>query len=171
MFFEMIAVIVAGFAGAGIALILTKLSRGRLPRWLLPVAAGAAMLGTAIFNEYDWYPRTEAGLPEGVEVAVTAEESAIWRPWTLVVPFTSRFIAVDTRSLQDLPGEAPLRVVDLFAFARWQPTQALKVAVDCAGGLRADLGPDVALTDEGLSGTVFRPMGAEDPVIAATCAL
>ncbi|MGI3165004.1 hypothetical protein [Pseudooceanicola sp. 200-1SW] len=175
MFFEMIAVIVAGFAGAGLALILAKASGGRLPRWLIPVAAGAAMIAMAIFNEYDWYPRTVAGLPEGVEVVVTAEESALWRPWTLVAPFTSRFIAVDTQSLRALPGAgegaAPLRVIDIFAFARWQPTRALRVAVDCAGGRRADIGPEVAITDQGLTGATFRPMGADDPVVAATCAL
>ena len=171
MFFEMIAVIVAGFAGAGIALILNKMTGGRLPRWLMPVVAGAAMIAMAIFNEYDWYPRTVGGLPEGVEVAVTAGESALWRPWTLVVPFTSRFIAVDTDSLREVEGEAPLRVIDIYAFARWQPTRAQRVAVDCAGGRRADLGSEVRLADEALAGAIFREVGAADPVVAAACTI
>ena len=46
MVFELIATIVAGFAGAGVALLLNKIFGGRLPRWIMPVAAGAAMLAT-----------------------------------------------------------------------------------------------------------------------------
>ena len=108
MLFELIAAIVAGFAGAGVILMANKLLGGRLPRWLTPAGAGLAMLAMAIVNEYGWYPRTVGGLPEGLEVATTAEDRAIYRPWTYVVPFVTRFLAVDTATMRTndaLPGQ------------------------------------------------------------------
>ena len=45
MFLELLAVIFAGFAGAGAMLLLTRVTR--LPKWLIPVGAGAAMLAAA----------------------------------------------------------------------------------------------------------------------------
>ncbi len=38
MFFEMVATLVSGFAGAGVVLLLNKISGGRLPKWAMPVA-------------------------------------------------------------------------------------------------------------------------------------
>ena len=55
MFLELLAVIIAGFAGAGVMMLVAKLAGNRLPRWLVPVAAGAAMLGTTISSEYSWF--------------------------------------------------------------------------------------------------------------------
>ncbi|MEO1190053.1 MAG: hypothetical protein AAFW60_13380, partial [Pseudomonadota bacterium] len=69
MIFELIAVVVAGFAGAGVALLLNKVVGGRLPRWIIPIAAGLAMFATTIAHDYCWYERTAASLPDGLEVA------------------------------------------------------------------------------------------------------
>ncbi len=43
MFLELIAVIVAGIAGAGVMMLIARVSGGRIPKWFIPVAAGAAM--------------------------------------------------------------------------------------------------------------------------------
>lgn len=93
MLFELIAVVIAGFAAGGVALILGRAAPA-MPAWLVPVIAGGAMLATAISLEYSWYGRTAASLPEGVAVALTRENSALWRPWTYVVPYVDGFIAV-----------------------------------------------------------------------------
>ena len=39
MFIELIAVIFAGLACAGMAMLLNRVTGGRLPRWIVPVAA------------------------------------------------------------------------------------------------------------------------------------
>ena len=59
MFLELLAVIFAGFAGAGAMLLLTRVTR--LPKWLIPVGAGAAMLAA-----------TGAGLHPSLEAATGA---------------------------------------------------------------------------------------------------
>ncbi len=64
MFLELIATIVAGIAAAGLMMVITRASGGRLPKWLTPVAAGAAMIAATIANEYGWYGRTADNLPE-----------------------------------------------------------------------------------------------------------
>jgi len=68
MFWELIATVFAGLGGAGIALLLRKLTKQSTPKWLVPVFAGGAMLGFQIQGEYDWYDHQASLLPEGVVV-------------------------------------------------------------------------------------------------------
>lgn len=164
MFLELIAVIVAGVAGGGLAHVAGRLSGGRLPRWSVPIAAGATMLGASIASEYSWYARTAAALPQGVEVAQTVEASAPWRPWTYVAPLTDRFVAVDTGHLRANQSQEGLYLADLYFFGRWKPVTSVEVMVDCPGARRADPGLDPT------GGVVWRTLGPSDPLIAAVCA-
>ncbi len=163
MFVELIAVFVAGFAGAGVMMLLGKLSGNRLPRWLIPVGAGAAMLAAAISSEMSWYSRTASALPEGLEVAQTGTETAFWRPWTYIWPMTDRFVAVDTENLRENSETASLYMADLYFFGRWKPTQAVEIMVDCDGMRRADPG----LGDD--SPPVWRDVGDEDALVQTVC--
>ncbi|MEP0154063.1 MAG: hypothetical protein ABJE81_05245, partial [Pseudophaeobacter sp.] len=60
MFLELIAVIFAGIAVAGVVMLVNNVTGARLPRWLAPVAAGLAMIGVTVTSEYSWYSRTLA---------------------------------------------------------------------------------------------------------------
>jgi hypothetical protein len=170
MLFELIAVIVAGFAGAGLALLLGRILRGRLPKWVMPVAAGAAMLAVTISNEYGWYPRTAQGLPEGLEVAMTVEDTAPYRPWTYAKPFVSRFLAVDRNSARTNDAQPGVVLADVYAFARWTPPSRVTVAVDCAAGRRAEITGGASFGADGtLLDIPWRDVGAEDEILAAFC--
>ncbi|QFS83090.1 hypothetical protein FIU97_09645 [Roseivivax sp. THAF40] len=164
MFLELIAVIVAGLAGAGGMLLLTKLARGRLPRWLVPVAAGCAMLAAAISSEYGWYGRTSEALPEGLVVADRIDRPSWYRPWTYLVPMTQRFVAVDIDNLQQNTEQASVFLADLYFFGRWRAVQSVEIMVDCAAGLRAD-----PTFGDG-SAPVWREVGASDPIVSSICA-
>ena len=100
MFLELIGTIFAGFAFAGIVMVLNKLTGGRLPRWMTPVAAGLGMIGVTIASEYSWYDRTRDTLPEGMAVIQEVESRAFYRPWTYAVPFVDRFAAIDASSVR-----------------------------------------------------------------------
>lgn len=163
MFIEIIGVFVAGFAGAGIALVLGKLSGGRLPRWSMPIGAGAAMLLAAIALEYSWYDRTADGLPDGMRVAETVTSQAAWRPWTYAFPMTDRFVAVDYATAQTNTQNPDLYLADLYFFGRWRPVTSVEVMIDCAEGRRAD----PALGDG--SPPVWRAVGADDAIVATLC--
>jgi hypothetical protein len=170
MLFELIAVIAAGFAAGGAALVVRRLVLA-LPRWLVPVMAGGGMLATAISLEYGWYSRTRAALPAGIEVALTRENRAPWRPWSYAAPYIDGFIAVDrggARTNEAVPGQ---RMIDLYVFGRWAPTQRLPAVFDCEWGRRADLVDGVTIASDGrLDGAAWRDTGLDDPVTRAACA-
>ncbi|MEQ5872822.1 hypothetical protein J4E08_23520 [Sagittula sp. NFXS13] len=161
MFLELLAVIFAGIAGAGVMMLVTRFVA--LPRWLVPIGAGAAMLAATISSEYGWYGRTVNGLPEGVLVAQTAPSKAPWRPWTYVFPMTDRFIAVDTRRTQANLETPQLYITDLYFFGRWQPLTQVEIMIDCANMRRAD-----PARDDGAE-PVWRTVGADDPIVQIVC--
>jgi hypothetical protein len=163
MFLELIAVFIAGFAGAGAVMLLNRLTGGRLPRWLVPIGAGAAMLGTTISSEYNWYGRTAGGLPEGLQVAQTVQTSAAWRPWSYVFPVTERFSAVDMGNLRPNSTQDGLVMADVYFFGRWKAAQAVQILVDCPARRRAD----PALGDG--SPPVWRDVPPDDAVVTTVC--
>jgi hypothetical protein len=70
---ELIAAIVAAIASAGIALILRKLSRNRLPAWILPAAAALGLISYTAWSEYRW-----SGRMTGHRRCALGRW---WRPW------------------------------------------------------------------------------------------
>ncbi len=145
MFLELIATIFAGFAVAGVVMLVGLASGGRLPKWLAPVAAGLAMIGVTIASEYGWYERTRAALPDGVVVAETSRNKSLYRPWTYAVPFVERFAAIDTGSAKthpDLPGHY---LTEVYFFGRWAPVSSLAVRFDCARWRRAVVDSDAGM--------------------------
>ena len=167
MFLELIATFAAGIAAAGCAMIAGRLSGGRLPRWLTPVAAGLAMLAYTVWSEYSWADRTIAALPDGVAVAETVDETIAWKPWTFLAPQTTRLIAVDTAGAMASPDAPQVKLVDLYLFGRWQPTAKRPQLIDCEAAARADV-TEAALNDPAAADWVA--VGTDDPLIATACA-
>jgi len=130
------------------------------------VAAGAAMLGYTVWSEYTWGPRTIASLPEGVEVLATVEESRVWKPWTYLVPQTTRIMALDRSGVQTNPEAPGILLADLYFFERWTPPAKRSQLVDCGGGARADVS-EAALADP--SDAAWRSAGPDDPLMEALC--
>lgn len=120
MLIEFLAVIIAGFGGAGIALILRKLSARRLPAWLVPVCAASGMLAMVIYLEYSWAGRFEAGLPEDMVVVSKNEDRAWYRPWTYAVPLTTRLMVVDNRIRQTNKANPDLVLTGIILQERWR---------------------------------------------------
>ncbi|PUB17017.1 hypothetical protein [Yoonia sediminilitoris] len=171
MFFELIGTIVAGAVAALLVWALNRTLKGRLPKWLIPAAAGAAMLAATISSEYSWYGRTVATMPAGLAVAQTIEETALYRPWTHARPFVSRFVAVDRISTRTHPDQPGLRLVDLVFYGRWTRTAKVPMLFDCAGNLRADVVDGVAFGDGGaVLNAQWFALDATDPLLRTACA-
>lgn len=170
MFFELIATVVAGATVYIIIMAFNRLIRGALPRWLQPVSAGLAMLAFTIWSEYNWFDRTTANLPEGIEVVTTVEQNGGWRFWTRYYPYIQRFAAVDQRSTRVNPDNAALRITNVVLFGRWQTVSQVPVMVDCAGKRQADLPENAIFNADGtVSGVQWRMVAADDPILVATC--
>ena len=171
MFFELVGTVLAGVAAALLVFAVRRYAPGRIPKWLMPVAAGAAMIAATISSEYGWYGRTAGQMPEGFAVARTVGESAVYRPWTYLVPLTTRFVAVDQEGAKTHPDFPGQRIVDLYFFGRWQPVQAVPVLFDCPGHRSVVI---AAGTEFGPDGAVQNPeweeMPSDDPVLRTACA-
>jgi hypothetical protein len=171
MFFELVGTVLAGLAAALLVFAVRRFAPDRVPKWLMPVSAGAAMILATISSEYGWFGRVSGQLPEGFTVAETVEESAVYRPWTYLVPLTSRFIAVDhagARTNPDFPGQ---RIVDLYFFGRWQPVQSIPVLFDCDGNRSVVLAEGTEFGSDGaIANPAWEDMPSDDPVLRAACA-
>lgn len=170
MFFELIGTIVAGVA-VGLGLwALNRVLKGRLPGWIVPAGAGIAMLVATISSEYGWYDRTRSTLPEGMVVAQSIEESAMWRPWTYAAPFVTRFVAVDLASIRTHPEQPGQRMLDLVFYGRWARTAKVPVMFDCTNGRRADIMDGVSFGAKGeVLDATWRDTPPDDPILTTAC--
>ncbi len=170
MFLELIGTVFAGIAAAGVIMLVNRITGGRLPRWVAPVAAGLAMILVTISMEYSWYSRTAANLPEGVFVAQPIEKRSLYQPWTYVAPYVNRFVAVDVLSLRLHEQVPDQRIVDLYFFGRWAPLAKLPVLFDCAGNRRAILKQGTEFGGDGqIVNADWIRVEADDPVLVSAC--
>ena len=171
MLFELIAAVVAGVAVAGFAMSLRWISRGWLPKWIVPATAGIGMISYAIWSEYSWFDRMRNSFPQSVTVTWSNTESAGWRPWSYVRPLTTRFTGVETSTARRHPEQPGQVMVSLILAARWQQTTVIKVVFDCNNHRRADLvDDDVAIAADGtVSNARWIDLPADDPNLQVAC--
>jgi hypothetical protein len=164
---ELIATIALGLGAGGLLLGLARITGGRLPRWVAPVAGGAAMFAFMLWNEYTWYERAVAGLPEGARVAESYSHASWLQPWTVAVPRIARFAAVVPP--EEEAGAAPAGALraDVLLVARFEPVLRLPHLFDCAAGRRVALpGREMAADPARLDWTA---PGPDDPLLRAAC--
>jgi hypothetical protein len=177
MLFEFIATIAAGFGLAGVALIITHLSKlagKRAPKWLIPLFAAIGIFGFQINQEYNWYSQQVAQLPEGVSVIKTAESTAWFRPWSYVKPQILRFIAVDSGQVRTRADNSDIYLVNLYLFERRVSVQKIPQVIDCATPARADYilpAADSKLTikQHVEQTTKWRALATDDPLFISVC--
>ena len=99
MLWTIIAIVFSGLGAAGVALILRKISRNKLPKWIIPVFAGIGMLGYQISYEYSWFEHQQMRQPEGAVVVSTQTGQVFWRPWTYHFPMIVAFTVLDTNNM------------------------------------------------------------------------
>ena len=157
MLLEFMAVIVAGGAMAGIFIGLGKLTKGALPKWTVPAAAGLGMLLTSIAIEYSWYETNTAELPTGSTVIDTAEVQVFYKPWTYVWPYVDGLLAIGP-----VTETGDLRETSVHRRMRWQTPETVNIQMDCGQGTIAR-----ALVGGGYESPV--PIPNSDPIFQQIC--
>ena len=166
MIFTLIGTVMIGVTAASLIFILGRVLPGRLPRWLMPVAAGGAMMGFIVVSDYTYFPRMESALPEGTQVVSSQSNSSALRPWTLVAPPVDRFmVAVGQRTHADWPGFV---MTELLLMRRWYPTQPVLQVIDCPGERRAHAG-EAALDQGDPAALDWFPLTRDHPLWQAVC--
>lgn len=171
MYVDIITIIAAGFAAAGVLLIVNRLTGRRLPRWIIPAFAGAGMIVMSLTNEYRWYPRTLTLLPEGFEVISTVDYAAPFSPWTYLVPYVNRFAAVDVAGAQRNANAPGMLLTNVVFFQRWQPMQLRTALFDCVQGRTALLEDNAVFREDGtVQVSRWDQTGPDDPATTLVCA-
>ncbi|WP_298919064.1 hypothetical protein [uncultured Roseobacter sp.] len=170
MFVELIATVFAGIACAGIIMLLNILAGRRLPKWIMPVAAGLGMIGMTISNEYTWFDRTADRIPDGVIIAMKVDEQGWLRPWTKIWPYTKRFVAVDTATVRKNANLPDQRLADLYFFGRWSPVNQAPMLFDCAGARSALLIDGADFAEDGtVADADWQSVPNGDPILKLVC--
>ncbi len=169
MFWHLIAVVVAAFSGAGIALLLRTLTRKRLPKWIIPAFAGLGMFTYTIYYEYTWFGATQARLPAGSVVVAEEKGSMLWRPWTLLFPMPLGYTVLDgaNAQVQDTPQGRMGRFV-LYRFEKRSLIATVtsdKYQLICAEKAMFRLNNEGQAKMESLT-----ELQADDPLYQAICA-
>ncbi len=150
MLFNLIGTIATGIAAAGTLMLIAKVTRRRLPRWLLPAAAGFAMLGFHLWNEYTWFDRVVSALPDHVVVAEHYTYESVLQPWTLLRPRINRFLAIDRTTIRRNDQAPGYVMADILLVGRLNPTAKVTQLYDCRAGRRTDIGPKTAVDERGV---------------------
>lgn len=178
MIYEFIATIAAGFGMAGLALIITHLSKlagKRAPKWLIPLFAAVGIFAFQVHQEYSWYDQQAAQLPKGVTVIKKIEDTAWFRPWSYVKPQTVRFMAVDTGKARAQDNEQGIYLVNLYLFERRMSVQQMPQVIDCNAPARADYmipattSSALTLSEHVEQTTKWRPLATDDPLFLSIC--
>ena len=116
MFWTFVATVVCGLGAAGIALGIRAITRNLAPKWIIPVFAGAGMLGYLIYTEYTWFEQKQSLMPEEAVIVDTESNGILWRPWTFFFPYVNAFSTVDTKSISETPSNPDVLRFTLYRF-------------------------------------------------------
>lgn len=171
MFWTLIAAAFGGLGGAGIGMVLRKLTGERLPKGIVPICAGLMMIVVTVSTEYAWYPNMLRSMPDDLVVISEREQQANWQPWTYVKPWVRGFIGFSpAQTVETAPG-AGLFAVQLQVAERWQPAIVRPILVDCDGARRGDILPETVFDETGQPEDLgWIDAGRDDPIVALVCA-
>ena len=95
MIWHLLAVFIIGLCVGAFAFALRKLSRNKLPSWIIPVCAGTGMLGYLAYYDYNWFSLKRGQLPAQSVIVEQTRASNFFRPWSYLLPSVSSFVVLD----------------------------------------------------------------------------
>jgi hypothetical protein len=170
MYLILIGAVLVAISAAAIFSLGFRLLGRPVPKGILPVVAGVALATFVVWNDYSWFDRTAAELPEQVVILDTYSYSGAWQPWTYLVPRINRFTALNRDAVRrnaNLPG---MVMADLLLVARYEPVRTATQMIDCAGARRADVTNSTRFGDDGMPENVaWIELEPAHPILQAVC--
>lgn len=141
MLWEFIATAAAGLGAAGIMMMLRTLFK-RIPKGLVPAAAGLGMLLFQIHSEYTWFEHTRSRLPESAVVVAEFPQTVFYKPWSYYRPQVLKFVAVDRATSRAQPGADHEIQTTLYLFERRMSAHTWPVLINCRTRRQANIPAD-----------------------------
>lgn len=162
--------IVAGIAIAGVLLFLKRVLRVPVPGWMIPVFAALTIFGLHVSNEYTWYDRHVALLPQTIEVIQPGGVSNWYEPWTYVKPRINRFVALDRARVKRNPDLDGFVLGPVLLVQRYSPTLEVTQLADCNGKRITEVAASAQFGADGLPTDItWRNVEPGDLVFEALC--
>jgi|GEM_PF-1052836 hypothetical protein len=97
---HLLAVFISGLSLGGMAYLARKLSRNRLPTWIVPVLAALGMFGYLAVYDYTWYgyktEQVRITQPDGQVMFFNEKaERSFFKPWSVIKPAINSFYIFD----------------------------------------------------------------------------
>ena len=167
MFWTLVATVFCGLGAAGIALGIRAATRNKAPKWIIPVFAGAGMLGYLIYGEYIWFEHKQSRLPDEAVVVSTESKGIFWRPWSLAFPYVTAFSTVDMDSIARDTNNPEIIRFTLYRFEqKLTDTVSHRVhIINCATREVVPIGSDGTPRVDNL-----KVLTRNDPLFSAVCA-
>ena len=137
MIWEFVATISAGLGAAGIMMMI-RLFVKKLPKWLVPAAAGLGMIGFQVYSEYTWFDHTRSLLPASAMVVAEVPESTFYKPWSYVKPQVLKFVAIDSTKTASVGENGQVLQTNLYFFERRMSAQTWPILINCQTRLQAN---------------------------------
>lgn len=166
MIWHLFAVLIMAVCGGGLAFGLRKLTRGRVPKWLIPASAAAGMLGYLAYYDYDWYAFKLSQLPADAQVVAEQRDTSFFKPWRYVVPAVSGFTVLDGKHvIREQGGE---RLVEYIEYRfRADPVEGMDLrafVLNCQTLERVPFDPE-----KGQIGSVIEKISTGDAIYQQAC--
>lgn len=150
MLFEIVIVICAAFAGAGITMLAFRLLRRKAPKTLVYVAAGLSMMAYTQWDRYTWADRYAAGLPGDTHVVAKLPYDGWLEPWARVLVRNDGVVVLDGAATMTNDDYPHIRLVNTLLVQRNHDTIELRQFVDCRQLRRIPVVGEVPMTEAGL---------------------
>ena len=95
MIWHLLAVFIFGICAGSLAFLFIKISRNKLPKWLIPVSAGLGMFSYLAYYDYTWFDFKSSQLPKGSVIVEEKRQNHFFRPWSYLLPPVSAFVVLD----------------------------------------------------------------------------
>lgn len=95
MVWHLVVVLIMGLCMGAFAHLIRKMSRNRLPKWLVPFFAAVGMLGYLAYYDYAWFGFKTSQLPKGTEIVYELRKKSFFRPWSYFVAPVNSFVVYD----------------------------------------------------------------------------
>lgn len=125
MIWNLAGVFIIGLCTGAFGYLLRKLSKNRLPKWIIPIAAGGGMFAYLAYYDYAWFDFKRSQLPEGSVVIQEYREPDFFRPWSYLAPSVNQFDVVDGRYRQSQQDDAKIVEYLVYRFIK-DPTERME---------------------------------------------